>query len=80
MPAVLNAANEVAVHAYLENRISFNAIAATISKTMQAHTLVTNPSLSDIMKADHAAREGALALIDTFVNESRQYRPVLPKT
>ncbi len=71
MPAVLNAANEVAVHAYLENRISFNAIAATISNTMQAHTLVTNPSLSDIMKADHAAREEALALIDTFVNESR---------
>lgn len=37
MPAVLNAANEVAVEAFLEGRIGFNDIPAIIKKTMDAH-------------------------------------------
>jgi 1-deoxy-D-xylulose-5-phosphate reductoisomerase len=63
LPAVLNAANEVAVNAFLEERIRFTAIAAIISRTMAAHTSVADPALGDIIAADHWARETAVALV-----------------
>ncbi|OQX28311.1 MAG: 1-deoxy-D-xylulose-5-phosphate reductoisomerase [Desulfobacteraceae bacterium IS3] len=56
LPAVMNAANEVAVNAFLERRISFNAIAESIRKTMDMHTVIHHPSLSDILEADKWAR------------------------
>ncbi len=57
LPAVLNAANEVAVYSFLNHRISFPDIPAMIEKIMERHTVVTNPSLSDILEADRWARE-----------------------
>jgi 1-deoxy-D-xylulose-5-phosphate reductoisomerase len=57
LPAVLNAANEVAVYAFLNHRISFPDLPAIIGKVMERHTVVTNPSLSDILEADKWARE-----------------------
>ena len=56
MPAVLNAANEVAVGAFLDCRIPFSGIAALIGETMMAHSLVMTPSLEDIIAADTWAR------------------------
>ena len=44
LPAVLNAANEVAVAAFFENRISFIKIPEIIEKTMEYHTVVTDPT------------------------------------
>ncbi|OQX28453.1 MAG: 1-deoxy-D-xylulose-5-phosphate reductoisomerase [Desulfobacteraceae bacterium IS3] len=57
LPAVLNAANEVAVYAFLNRRISFPDIPAMIEKVMERHTIIRNPSLSDILEADRLARE-----------------------
>ncbi|MDH3573916.1 MAG: 1-deoxy-D-xylulose-5-phosphate reductoisomerase [Desulfobacteraceae bacterium] len=63
LPAVLNAANEVAVAAFLENSISFVKIPEVIEKTMKYHTVVTDPTLSDILEADQWARKQAEDLI-----------------
>ena len=66
LPAVLNAANEVAVHAFLDQKLSFVAIADVIAEIMQVHSAIENPELSDILAADHWAREEAGALISDF--------------
>ena len=58
-PAVLNAANEVAVRAFLDHRIGFGHIAGTIQETMAKHEPVSNPGLSDILLADAWARRTA---------------------
>ena len=63
MPAVLNAANEVAVHAFLNKRISFIEIAKVVSLTMEAHDVDLNPNLADIITADKWARRTAGELI-----------------
>ncbi|MBW1822477.1 MAG: 1-deoxy-D-xylulose-5-phosphate reductoisomerase, partial [Deltaproteobacteria bacterium] len=63
LPAVLNAANEIAVEAFLSNRISFVKIPDLISETIDRHNVVTNPTLSDILEADGWARKIAGELI-----------------
>jgi 1-deoxy-D-xylulose-5-phosphate reductoisomerase len=63
LPAVLNAANEMAVAAFLENKISFTKIYEIIRKTMESHTVISDPSLGDILEADQWAREEAMELI-----------------
>jgi 1-deoxy-D-xylulose-5-phosphate reductoisomerase len=62
LPAVLNAANEVAVDLFLNKRIKFTDIPEVISKTMNDHTVVTAPDLEAIMAADQWARDVAIAL------------------
>jgi 1-deoxy-D-xylulose-5-phosphate reductoisomerase len=59
MPAVLNAANEVAVEEFLRRRLSFHDIPALIEQVMQGHSVIDNPSLDDILSADKWARETA---------------------
>lgn len=56
MPAVLNAANEVAVSLFLEGRIGFTGISGIVEKTMNLHTPVNSPELDDIFEADSWAR------------------------
>ncbi len=63
LPAVLNAANEMVVHAFLEQRIAFIKIPEIIGKTMEFHTVVSNPTLSDILRADMWARKQAEEII-----------------
>ncbi|PKL51957.1 MAG: 1-deoxy-D-xylulose-5-phosphate reductoisomerase [Nitrospira bacterium HGW-Nitrospira-1] len=58
-PAVLNAANEIAVYAFLENKIGFNDIPAVIRKTVESHTALLAPDLNDVLEADRWAREKA---------------------
>jgi 1-deoxy-D-xylulose-5-phosphate reductoisomerase len=62
-PAVLNAANEIAVAAFLDKKIRFIAIAETVDKTMQAHEAYTPVELEDYLQADQWARETAKKLI-----------------
>jgi len=57
MPAVLNAANEVAVGAFLGRRIGFPGIPKLIEKTLRAHRIIYKPVLADIFAADAWARE-----------------------
>jgi len=63
LPAVLNAANEVAVHAFLEHHLAFNSIPVIIEQTMARHKNKQIPSLEDILDADQWARQAASELI-----------------
>ncbi len=63
LPAVLNAANEVAVDAFLAGRCTFPAIWNTVSAVMEAHTHDAQPSLDAILAADAKARAHAARLL-----------------
>jgi 1-deoxy-D-xylulose-5-phosphate reductoisomerase len=63
MPAVLNAANEVAVAAFLEGRIPFPGIWQLVEKIMNRHASIADASLDAILAADQEARARAAALI-----------------
>ena len=63
MPAVLNAANEVAVQAFLDEAIPFQGIAETIRTTMHNHKSHAIDLLEDVQNADRWAREEAKKLI-----------------
>ena len=56
LPAVLNAANEVAVEAFVNRKIGFSQITETVTRTMEAHQVVTQPTLPQILDADSWAR------------------------
>ncbi len=64
MPCVFNAANEVAVYAFLQERLSFLEIYAMIKETMNAHTPLQHPDLETLLEADRWARAFAAGLID----------------
>ena len=59
MPAVLNAANEVAVAAFCRGQIGFPEISQNVRRIMEQHRTVSHPSLEDILKADAWARDQA---------------------
>jgi len=56
LPAVLNAANEVAVEAFVNRKISFLQITEMVRHTMEQHQLVSHPTLEQILAADAWAR------------------------
>jgi len=60
LPAVLNAANEVAVEAFVNRRINFPQITETVRRTMDAHKVVAHPTLDQILEADAWARREAV--------------------
>ncbi|NIP97359.1 MAG: 1-deoxy-D-xylulose-5-phosphate reductoisomerase [Akkermansiaceae bacterium] len=59
LPAVLNAANEVAVDAFLGARIPFPRIWGLVEDVMTAHQVIDYPTLEDLLAADSAARVAA---------------------
>ncbi len=69
MPCVFNAANETAVHAFMQARIAFLSISAIIEAVMNKHDVITTPTLDDIFKTDTWARTEATALIDSISQE-----------
>jgi 1-deoxy-D-xylulose-5-phosphate reductoisomerase len=58
-PCVLNAANEVAVHEFLEGELPFTGIPQVIERTLEAVTPTSVRHFSDLYKADTEAREAA---------------------
>ena len=66
MPAVLNAANEVAVQAFLDHRIGFLGIPETIRRTMGAHRPAEVACLDDALRADAWARTQASEIVGTL--------------
>ena len=63
--AVMNAANEVAVDAFLNGRATFGMIWRTVDRTIARHALLQHPTLSDLLAADHWARgEAANVLME----------------
>jgi 1-deoxy-D-xylulose-5-phosphate reductoisomerase len=63
LPAVLNAANEVAVAAFLEKRLSFPGIWQLVEQVMNRHGSVADASLDAILAADQWARDQAATLL-----------------
>ncbi len=59
MPAVMNAANEIAVEAFLGGRIGFTGIARLIERTMDAHVPRNLAHIEDVLLADRWARDAA---------------------
>ena len=62
LPAVLNAANEVAVEAFVNRKINFPQITETVRRTMDAHQVVSHPTLEQILEADAWARRAGGSL------------------
>jgi len=62
LPAVLNAANEVAVEAFVNHKINFPQITGTVRRVMDAHKAVSQPTLEQILEADAWARREAAAI------------------
>jgi 1-deoxy-D-xylulose-5-phosphate reductoisomerase len=62
LPAVLNAANEIAVEAFVNRKLSFIGITETVRRTMDAHKVVEHPTLEQILAADAWARSEALRI------------------
>lgn len=63
-PAVLNAANEIAVAAFLDRKVGFTDIAAIVDKTMQVHDAYEPSSLDEYLMADRWARDTAVAMTE----------------
>jgi 1-deoxy-D-xylulose-5-phosphate reductoisomerase len=63
-PAVLNAADEVAVEAFIQNKIRFVDIPVVIEKVLKKHRPIKRPSLEDILDADRCARLKSYATIE----------------
>ena len=57
MPAVLNAANEIAVAKFIDGKIAFTDIPVLIEKAMNAYTVKYNYTLEDVLEADAFARD-----------------------
>jgi 1-deoxy-D-xylulose-5-phosphate reductoisomerase len=64
MPAVLNAANEIAVEAFLKEIIKFVDFPGIIDKVLRTHDSIKEPSLEDILHADEWARAQTKELIE----------------
>jgi 1-deoxy-D-xylulose-5-phosphate reductoisomerase len=62
LPAVMNAANEIAVAAFLDRQVRFPQIWQTVEEVMDQHTSVAHPDLDAILQADQWAREQARAV------------------
>jgi 1-deoxy-D-xylulose-5-phosphate reductoisomerase len=69
MPAVLSAANEVAVKYFLDEKIGYADIARTIKTTMDAHTPSPIRTVEDALKADLWARQEAEKIIRSWVKD-----------
>ena len=63
MPVVLNAANEIAVQAFLDRQIRFDQIPGMISETLDRSPAVPVVSISDVLEQDAAARRQALGIL-----------------
>lgn len=64
MPCVLNAANEIAVWAFLRNRIGFLDMTALVEKTLENVPYIEKPSLQEYFESDAEARNFAASLIN----------------
>lgn len=68
MPCIMNAANEIAVSLFLEEKISFLEISEVIEKTMCQSPFIGSPSLEDYINTDAEARQIALGISKKITN------------
>ena len=70
-PAVLNAADEIAVSAFLESRLRFPDIAAAIAETLQRITIAEVVTVDDVLAADTEARAVATEVVAELAGSHR---------
>ena len=70
--AILNAANEVAVQAFLDHKIAFIHIAPVIEQTLSSVSSTAATSIEVVMDSDHAARQTAQQLVEQFSSTFRK--------
>ena len=63
LPCVLNAANEIAVESFINNKIRFDQISTLVEEVMSAHQRIDHPMLDQLLEADHWARDNARSRI-----------------
>ena len=64
MPCIINAANEIVVEAFLNNKVGFVQMSDVIEETMVKASFVQKPSFDDYMASDNEARKIALSIIN----------------
>ena len=62
-PAVLNAANEVCVQAFIDGRLAFPAIVDTVAEVVEAHEFRERPTLAEVLEYEDRARAHAAGLV-----------------
>ena len=67
IPAVLNASDEIAVHAFLNDKIGFTDVFDIVETVVKGYKNIKNPSLDEIINADREARILTKELINSFV-------------
>jgi 1-deoxy-D-xylulose-5-phosphate reductoisomerase len=65
-PAALNAANEVAVEAFLEGRTNFYGVTSCVQHVLERHENCARPALDDVLNADSIARHQAREWINSY--------------
>lgn len=63
VPCAMNAANEIAVAAFLEGRLGFNGICDVVTRTMQSVQYISTPTYEDYVETNKVAREYASTLL-----------------
>ena len=71
LPAAMNAANEIAVQAFLDNKIRFLDIARLVRKMMDEHKIIKNPSLNEILETDKKTKEETNKIIEEELSRMR---------
>ncbi len=69
MPAVLNAANEVVVQYFLQDKIKFLDIPRLIKKMMDEHNVIKNPDLNEILDVDKTIKEKTKKEIEEWTQQ-----------
>jgi 1-deoxy-D-xylulose-5-phosphate reductoisomerase len=66
LPCVLNASNEMAVQAFLEQKIGFLNIPEIVEESMLSHELIAHPSIGDYVEIDRKARLRAREIVKRY--------------
>ncbi len=69
-PAVLNAANEVAVDAFLNGRLAFPGIWRVVEEVLEFSSTVRHPCLEELVVADSEARQLAAAAVGKATSQA----------
>ena len=69
MPCVMNAANEVAVQAFIDGRTGFFGIVETVEAVLENHVGISRPTLEDYISMDQWARRAAEEYLDKAVKK-----------
>ena len=75
LPVVLSSADEVVVEAFLNACISFMDIPAILARVMDKHTVITDPTLADILEVDRWAKSTARSLIKNHAQSNKIATP-----